>query len=416
MEGCMRRIISVLLLSGLILGSISITSAASLNDFTETVSNVNYDEESGLVSFRYDWKWNEVQKLKSADEIQFEWKSPTANLKPVTVSASVDYGNIKTGEFLETRMGEVTTHRWEEALEVSFENIVESDGTKMAVTGGRIEITLEVTEGLIDGSEVHVIAAYIKGKMVHGEGLSTRTSEDSKMTTVVVLSRSGAEEQHEIRGDGQRKSPTIAAVLMVIIICVLLAILLAKKVGIKMLMILLAINFVGIPFILIGWEWTIDTFYVPDYIEFEEHELYLDPAVVVDESQFGTMTSSEMIDVLHSLKPEDIREIRIVHSGDCEIEIGKLCVISGETNAELFQSIVNDFFGEEKHYQFTEDMTDIRTKSYLFYITVYDHSGEEGMTLFYHSPGVIQWNEKFFVPEKLIGDEAITEAIWEGTV
>ena len=412
----MRRIISVLLLSGLILGSISITSAASLNDFTETVSNVNYDEESGLVSFCYDWKWNEVQKLKSADEIQFEWKSPTANLKPVTVSASVDYGDIKTGEFLETRMGEVTTHRWEEALEVSFENIVESDGTKMAVTGGRIEITLEVTEGLIDGSEVHVIAAYIKGKMVQGEGLSTRTSEDSKMTTVVVLSRNGAEEQHEIRSDGWRKSPTIATVLVVIIICVLLAILLAKKVGIKMLMILLAMNFVGIPFILIGWEWVIDTFYAPEYIEFEEHELYLDPAAVVDESQFGTMTSSEMIDVLHSLKPEDIREIRIVHSGDCEIEIGKLCVISEETNTELFRRIVNDFFGEEKQYQITEDMTDIRMKSYSFYITICDYSGEEDMTLFYHSPGVIQWNGQFFVPEKLISDEAITEAIWEGTV
>ena len=395
----MRRIISVLLLSGLILGSISITSAASLNDFTETVSNVNYDEESGLVSFRYDWKWNEVQKLKSADEIQFEWKSPTANLKPVTVSASVDYGDIKT-------------HRWKEALEVSFENIVESDGTKMAVTGGRIEITLEVTEGLIDGSEVHIIAAYIKEKMVQGEGLSTRTSEDSKMTTVVVLSRNGAEEQHEIRSDGRRKSPTIATVLVVIIICVLLAILLAKKVGIKMLMILLAINFVGIPFILIGWEWIIDTFYVPDYIEFEEHELYLDPAKVADESQFGAMTSSEMIDVLHSLKEEDIREIRIVHSGDCDIEVGKLCVISEETNAELFRRIVNDFFGEEKQYQITEDMTDI-IKTYQFYLTVDDHSGEEGMTLFYHSPGVIQWNGQFFVPEKLISNESIEEAIWE---
>jgi len=406
----MKRIISVLLLIGLMIGSISIASAASLDDFTETVSNVNYDEESGLVSFCYDWKWNEVQKLKSADEIQFTWKSSTADLKPVTVSASVDYGNIKTGAFLETRSGEVTTHRWEEALEVSFENIIKSDGTKMAVTSGRVEITLEVTEGLIDGSEVHVNAVYIKGKMVQGEGLSARTSEDSKVTTEVVLDRNGAEEQYEIRSDGWRKSPTIAVVLVIIIIFVLLAILIAKKAGFKMLLVPVVIIFVAIPLILKGWTWTIDTFYVPDYIEFEEHELYLDPAAVTDESQFGTMTSSEMIDVLHSLKPEDIREIRIVHSGDCEIEIGKLCAISEEKNAELFRRIVNDFFGEEKQYQITEDMTDI-TKTYLFYLTMYDHSGKEIMTLFYHSPGVIQWNGQFFIPEKLISNESIEEAI-----
>ena len=412
----MKQITSILLLIGLMIGSISIASAASLDDFTETVSNVNYDEESGLVSFRYGWKWNEVQKLKSADEIQFEWKSPTANLKPVIVSTSIDYGNIKTGEFLETRSGEVTTHRWKEALEVSFDNIAESNGTKMAVTGGRVEITLEVTEGLIDGSEVHVIAAYIKGKMLQGDGLSARTSEDSKMTTVVVLSRNGAEEQHEIRSDGLRKSPTIATVLVNIIIIVLLAILTAKKAGIKMLLISVVIIFVAIPLILKGWTWTINTFYFPDSIEFEEHELYLDPAAVTDESRFGTMTSSEMIDVLHSLKPEDIREIRIVHSGDCDIEVEHLCMVSEETHGELFWRIVNDFFGEEKQYQVTEDMTDIRTKSYLFYITVYDYFSEEGMTLFYHSPGVIQWNGQFFVPEKLISDEAIKEAIQEGIV